>query len=98
MVNFSKFALAAAFVLSATGVSSTFPANAASRTVPMVGKPSKTTITRPDGSKEVITPDGRHSFYNFDGTPRGINRTCSSGGGLTVSCANWGPNSYGGTR
>lgn len=62
----------------------------------IVGKESSTTIRHRDASREVITPDGRHSFYNVDGSPRGINRTCSSGPGMNVNCRNWGPNSYGG--
>jgi hypothetical protein len=54
-----------------------------------------TTITHRDFSREVITPDGRHTFSNPNGSPRGINTTCSSSGILGVSCSNWGPNSYG---
>ena len=95
----AKLALVAAFAFSAAGVVSTFSANAQQgRTVPIVGKNTKTTITHSDGSKEIITPDGRHSFYNFDGSPRGINTTCSNTGGNNsiVRCTNWGPNSYGG--
>ena len=61
----------------------------------VVGRVTSTTTVHPDGSKEVVTPDGKHSFYNANGTPRGINKTCSSSG-LIVNCTNWGPNSYGG--
>jgi hypothetical protein len=64
----------------------------------IVGRTVSTTVTHPDGSKEVIEPNGRHSFYNPDGSPRGINKTCSNGGGLIVSCTYWGPNSYGRRR
>lgn len=83
----AKLALVATVAFSTAGVVSTFSANAQN---------TKTTIHHPDGSKEVITPDGRRSFYNFDGSPRGINRTCSNRGGLIVTCSNWGSNSYGG--
>jgi hypothetical protein len=88
MKNFGIIAIAA-------GVLAAAPAYAGGRAV-AIGTPSSTTIKHSDGSKEVITPDGRHSFYNFDGSPRGINRTCSNGGGLIVNCHYWGPNSYGG--
>lgn len=63
----------------------------------IVGRTVRTTVTHRDGSKEVIEPNGRHSFFNPDGSPRGINKTCSTSG-LIVSCNYWGPNSYGGRR
>jgi hypothetical protein len=93
MFTISKYALIAALVSSTITVATTGHAqNVVTR--PVVGVPSRTTITSPDGSKEVITPDGRHSFYNPNGTPRGMNQTCSNGGGMIVTCTNWGPNSY----
>jgi hypothetical protein len=80
-------------VVSVFGFFAAFAGNAYAQAV---GKPGPTTITHSDLSKEVITPDGRHTFYNPNGTPQGINKTCSNGGGLIVECHNWGPNSYGG--
>jgi hypothetical protein len=69
---------------------------AQTRSVGIVGKPGSTIVKKPDGSKEVIYPNGKHEFFNANGTPQGINRTCSSGPGNIVNCHNWGPNSYGG--
>ena len=75
-------------------VSSTAFDSAQAQSRVAVGANVSTTITHRDFSREVITPDGRHTFYNANGSPRGINTTCSSSG-LLVSCSNWGPNSYG---
>lgn len=63
---------------------------------PMVPRSSRVEKRSFDGSREVVYPDGRHEFYEPNGAPRGINRTCSNGGGLIVSCHYWGPNHYGG--
>ena len=87
----ARFAATLSLLISAAS----FPSLAVAQ-VAVVGRPTSTTITHPDGSKEVVTPDGKHSFYNFDGSPRGINKTCSSTGMGPVSCSYWGPNSYGG--
>jgi len=90
-----RFIIALSLLLSATS----FPnLAAAQRQRAIVGTSQSTTITHPDGSKEVVTEDGKHTFYNFDGSPRGINKTCSSSGmsAASVSCHYWGPNSYGG--
>lgn len=77
-------------------VFATTPPRLAVAQVAVIGRPTSTTTTHPDGSKEVVTPDGKHSFYNFDGSPRGINKTCSSTGTGPVRCSYWGTNSYGG--
>ncbi len=66
--------------------------------VASVGKVTSTTTTRPDGSKEVVYPTGRHEFYNANGTPQGINTTSSSGPGSIVNTYHWGPNAYGPPR
>lgn len=71
----------------------------AQQTRSAVGKTTKTTTRHWDGSKEVVYPNGRREFYNADGSPRGINRTCSTSRGylgLPGECTSWGPNSYGG--
>jgi hypothetical protein len=64
------------------------------KTAIIVARPSSTTIQHPDGSKEVVYPNGRHEFYNFDGSPRGINRTVGIYEG-NMTTTYWGPNSYG---
>jgi uncharacterized protein YfaP (DUF2135 family) len=87
--------LAAALTVGTLAVDLFVAAPAVAQTRAVVGRVTSTTTVRPDGSKEVVTPDGKHSFYNSNGTPQGINRTCSSSG-LIVNCTNWGPNSYGG--
>jgi hypothetical protein len=87
-----KRAFLIALIMGATGSVAIDSAQAQTRV--MMGRPTSTTITHRDFSREVITPDGRHTFYNANGTPRGINTTCSSTG-LLVHCSNWGPNSYG---
>ena len=40
------------------------------RTVPTVGTLRSTTVTKRDGSKEVIYPNGKHEFFNPNGIAR----------------------------
>jgi hypothetical protein len=91
----NKTVARSAATLSLLVFTASFPGLAVAQ-VAVVGRPTSTTTTHPDGSKEVVTPDGKHSFYNADGSPRGINRTCSSSGMGPVKCSYWGSNSYGG--